>query len=219
MSFARQCSVCGTTVTTDQPSGSVTKCPNCGDLMRVGETPRPRPPQSAPALRQSLDRFLLGKMPLIVGVVCVVGFLYSFQTPPSPWVAVHYLCLITLIVLLSRAMIERLRPTGRTLAKVLSAIVAVLLVATYCNYGDIYEKRVENADHIYVNSYARTSSRPYYRWIIERNGGFLTHGSVKGREGKPHGEWTTLFNGQLSRSWYWYGEEISEGEWELRNKR
>ena len=45
--------------------------------------------------------------------------------------------------------------------------------------------------------------------------------------GKPHGEWENqdlragwwdLPGRGESKTWYWYGEEITEGEWHLRNK-
>jgi len=42
--------------------------------------------------------------------------------------------------------------------------------------------------------------------------------------GKRHGEWTFFFHGdddtppRLMASWYWYGEQISEGDWHLRNR-
>jgi formylglycine-generating enzyme required for sulfatase activity len=34
---------------------------------------------------------------------------------------------------------------------------------------------------------------------------------------KPHGIWTYWGNGGIEYTFYWYGEEVSEGEWHLRN--
>ena len=37
--------------------------------------------------------------------------------------------------------------------------------------------------------------------------------------GKPHGEWSIIGGSvpPFSKKYYWYGEEISEGEWASRN--
>lgn len=52
---------------------------------------------------------------------------------------------------------------------------------------------------------------PYWESLDSDN--FFSSGPLS-PSGKRHGEWTS--SGR--RRWYWYGDEISEGEWHLRNK-
>ena len=71
--------------------------------------------------------------------------------------------------------------------------------------------------------------RVFGRQLIHRD---MTHFDEKGHldweaggpmseSGKPHGHWTTtLWEPRLNWTdqWYWYGEEVSEGQWHLRNR-
>lgn len=56
-----------------------------------------------------------------------------------------------------------------------------------------------------------------HRWVR-----FASGGSAEGdfsESGKQHGQWTYVDDDwKVTHTWYWYGEEITEGEWYLRNK-
>jgi len=82
----------------------------------------------------------------------------------------------------------------------------------------------------YKDYYRRLSKRPYYRKMnLRKPGEFLTWYISQGPmtdTGKPHGKWswTNLdwdakpFESKQGIKFYWYGEELSEGNWHLRNK-
>lgn len=78
-------------------------------------------------------------------------------------------------------------------------------------------------------------ARPYYRkmWTSGTANDGLIHLSIEGgfsQTGKLHGRWHTwaMYSADSGMAigdrhtdkdeWYWYGEEITEGEWHLRNR-
>lgn len=78
-----------------------------------------------------------------------------------------------------------------------------------------YRETWTNKDGInYFDFYTR-SGQIYDRTIWSKD--FMHSGPMAGNT-KPHGEWDIRDDLKFSKRWYWYGEEISEGEWHLRNK-
>ena len=80
----------------------------------------------------------------------------------------------------------------------------------------------------YVDTYHRWSKQFVYRrmttWFDESPSSWILESVIcKGPMspgGKPHGYWvvTMLKPPYQEREWYWYGEKVSEGEWNTRNR-
>lgn len=79
----------------------------------------------------------------------------------------------------------------------------------------IYDNRVEHVTRRWNRQWVRGSHR------LQRDGSY-EHGPLT-QSGKSHGEWTVVHSvdGKVNvlTFWYWYGDQISEGEWALRNKQ
>ena len=79
----------------------------------------------------------------------------------------------------------------------------------------------------YRDRYRRWGRRLVYRWVASYDGNttedywaaFHSQGRMSA-SGRPHGPWQmNCYNPPYAKDvWFWYGEEISEGEWHLRNK-
>lgn len=62
----------------------------------------------------------------------------------------------------------------------------------------------------------RWGSTPTYEWIITPD--HSLNGSLS-PSGKWHGRWVYLSDdGYYQESWYWYGDEVSEGEFARLNR-
>ncbi len=75
----------------------------------------------------------------------------------------------------------------------------------------------------YLDTYTRLGLPTLvYREVFNLSGGGSACGPIAG-SGKLHGEWTYygVFHTSgniIEHRWYWYGKEITEGEWHLRTK-
>jgi hypothetical protein len=75
-----------------------------------------------------------------------------------------------------------------------------------------------------VTRYEKTpsGSEPSYVWYYPHADGPLGREGPCSFSGKRHGVWKTYSRSgdvlRTSHRWYWYGETVSEGEWNLRNK-
>ena len=76
----------------------------------------------------------------------------------------------------------------------------------------------------YVDTYRRGGTRPCFRRVLSEAGDsvFRRSGPMAG-ETKPHGKWTEFAYGASPMTmkviFYWYGDEVTEGEWHLRAGR
>lgn len=73
-----------------------------------------------------------------------------------------------------------------------------------------------DGDLQYQDIYSWTD-RPLHRTIIyngEKSGAMMA--GPLSPSGKPHGAWVAF--PPARRVWFWYGDEVSEGEWHLRNR-
>ncbi len=146
-----------------------------------------------------------------------LGWLFTLQPKPGPIVLVHYGLLVTAIVGVVRACAGKW-PAYRKWITVGGTVAGVCLVILY-GHHDYYEARWINEQGTkYVDTYHRFSRNLVHRWLFPAGGG-SSDGPMAG-EGtpKPHGMWTHLGNGGIEYTFYWYGEEVSEGEWHLRNR-
>lgn len=163
----------------------------------------------------------------IVAGCGLVAWLWTLGSPPSAWVVVHYLALAAGVVGIT------LEITGRTsqLKPFGVAIAACAVLGAWWLWPkfDCYnEQWVNDSGTTFTDSQTR-SGRHYHRRMQEKNEtlsdgtyilGNSMEGPMAGDPPKPHGHWTiTLWRPfTTSHLWYWYGDTITQGEWELRNK-
>lgn len=146
-----------------------------------------------------------------------LGWLVTLQPTPSPFIVVHYGLLIAAIVGAVRVCIDKWREFRKWIM-IGGSIAGVFLVVLY-SQNDYYESRWTNVQGTnYVDTYHRFSGQLVNRWVFFKDGR-SSHGPMAGEgKSKPHGKWTSLTNGEIEYTFYWYGERVSEGEWHLRNK-
>jgi len=130
------------------------------------------------------------------------------------------------------------RLINRPWAWYVCALVIVAAVVTW----RYFDYRIHNWSHTdsesgwqwtYTDYIYRGRDKPFYReghtWGGEGPNDDVITISFEGsfsETGKKHGHWQsfTLMSGDdmtkdhSEDEWYWYGEQISEGEWHLRNK-
>jgi hypothetical protein len=90
---------------------------------------------------------------------------------------------------------------------------------------DYYEQFwVSKNGFFYRDSVTRWGDYTFYRsmWKAEKDSYISASGGFSD-SGKQHGEWKyetgkSLFDNRSYSVWYWYGEELSEGEWHSKNK-
>jgi len=157
----------------------------------------------------------------LLGIALGITWLCTLWRPPSLLLLLNYPALAGLIVLVTRAACRRvpwpkLRPP---------VVVASCLVALWLNgWADRYDRRYRDKDGaLKVITRGRFSSRWNEKWIIypaESDSLLLSANGPLSKSGKMHGKWTWLWKKgkPLTYTWHWYGEEITEGEWHLRNK-
>lgn len=74
-----------------------------------------------------------------------------------------------------------------------------------------YRERWEDGGFHYTQIVRRIDGRPLSVFI---HGDDYTASGPVSESGKPHGEWSVRDGGLYSQpKWYWYGEEVTEGEW------
>ena len=102
----------------------------------------------------------------------------------------------------------------------------LMLVGWWAAYAamDTRTERWKNDNFEYVDVYSRWGHVHKTRrmTILDDEGKLQSMSSgAMSESGKPHGKWhLTLFPSfDSSDSWYWYGEEITEGEWHTRSGR
>lgn len=86
-----------------------------------------------------------------------------------------------------------------------------------------YTSHWENEEKVsFKDEYFRGAEFPFYRSASKlTDDEFWTAEGPMSDSGRMHGKWTfwNLRNDARTQpKWYWYGEEITEGEWHLRNK-
>ena len=75
----------------------------------------------------------------------------------------------------------------------------------------------------YIDTYSR-DRKLLHRFIMYESGDISTPEGGLSESGKRHGKWQSLIqepdgsNARMQSAWNWYGEQLTEGEWELRNK-
>jgi len=118
------------------------------------------------------------------------------------------------------------RRSGPRTAKWIGIPITLAAVVAW-GYFDTYESTWHNENVRFTDTYSRWGGNLVYRDLDifenEARQGlpvFSEEGPMAGT-GRPHGEWKVMIWKPDLRSetqFYWYGEEIDEGEWYLRNR-
>jgi hypothetical protein len=105
----------------------------------------------------------------------------------------------------------------RRFATWIASTIAISLFAIFA-FTDEQKETVETEDAWTVTSFTRWGGTPIYRDVhLSGRTDTWMHGPVS-QTGKAHGKWTSRIGASWKYVWYWYGEQVSEGEWHLRNK-
>ena len=153
-----------------------------------------------------------------------IGFLLLFllRQPPSLLVLLPYLGVLLMAisgaVLLSRRVPAVRSKTGKAVT-ICAAAFLIWLLAGFDQYETVRKSKESTTAR---TTYARWGGRPLHRSIFvqDKEGFFWMEGPLS-PSGKPHGEWKNGGTGvgpMEAREWFWYGDQITEGEWHLRNK-
>jgi hypothetical protein len=149
-----------------------------------------------------------------------VLFLWTMHSPPSLSVLVNYLALLAAPWLLGVGYGMPRQKRWPAYAGFMAGLVLWYLWAKV----DYYDHRWTDKDGFtFIDSTYRGEYRPFYRYMWksddERNDLFRTEGGFS-PSFKRHGPWDTFQTGAGPElhQWFWYGEEITEGEWHLRNR-
>lgn len=174
------------------------------------------------AYTEAINNFdWVGSVRTLSILVGLVGWIVTIQTPPSPFVLVHYAFLLMALVGIYLVFVNTWSAYKKAI-KIAGFVFGFSIVSLYAIKYDSFESHwTSDYGNTYIDTYKRWGDEFAYRRITFKDGGFC-HGPMKG-EGHPkqHGKWTCLgkwFRDGLEYTFYWYGEEVSEGEWNLRNK-
>ncbi len=234
-----RCPDCRTILKTNADrAGQRTHCPSCRCAVQVPNCtfyvePSP-PPVSAPAVlpaggrltiprKKTLAERLTEIVPFLpyVGLICGGAVALSlWETPPSLLWLLSYVAVVCVAVSAAYIVQNHWRRWRRAVW-VATLFVTPLLIWGYyktATYAVIWES--ESNDARYVDTYTR-ERRIVERLILFHSGSIWIASGGFSDSGKLHGKWSYLMrDGGLAEEsvWYWYGEEVSEGEWHLRSQ-
>ena len=150
-----------------------------------------------------------------------LGWLFTLQPKPSLFILVHYGLLVAAIVGAVRVCAGKWQVYRKWI--IIGGTAAGICLVILYGQHDYYRSSWTNERGTkYVDTYHRWSGRIVHRWVLLPDGSSLgtsLNGPMRGEgKPKPHGKWIRLGRGGLDYTFYWYGDEVSEGEWHLRNK-
>ncbi len=178
--------------------------------------------------------------------LCALWWAAGLRQEPGGWVFFHYAALGAAVFLLCEAVdrnyVKRNIPR---VAYLLLAAAALLLFGTFDGYEETWTN-IESKDWgkpdtqlpgyhgfdlelrgqkhtVYHDSRWRWSGAIYWRdfTVYGRNGEPFSSQGPMSTTNKPHGHWTEFSwsDFETHDRWYWYGDEVTEGEWHLRNRK
>lgn len=221
------CQHCGAAIKSqDGNAGHNLPCPKCGGYVSVP------PIIPAESIAQSASKNVdvppdYMKIGWGVGfAICLLTFLFTIRTPPGPGVIVHYLGLMFAVGMVAARLAERLVPKWTVAVAFVVALIAAYLwlrsdysMRHWTRRTEANDGRLDYTDY----TYRLNDDRPFYRdmWFTPDKGeSFHLRGGFS-ESGKRHGQWirVSAADAYIPQSdWFWYGEQVSEGEWHLRNK-
>lgn len=171
--------------------------------------------------RPGRERDLIRLFRRIAGVVAAITWALTIRSPAWTIAVVNYSALALAVSFVAAEIVEKRPGIGR------AAIPIILLCAIFAcaiwNHFDWYE--VNWTADIGAKNTDRTwrSGRAFQRVALfeMKTGPHRGVGKLAGDPPMPHGYWK-VENMQSHVStdiWFWFGENTTQGEWELRNKR
>jgi hypothetical protein len=194
--------------------------------MALSQEPPPPPPVAAPPLPPpKLPRWIVP----VVGA-CLVAFLATLHREEGWSVLIHYGAIVMAVVLIGVSVGERTLRTWPTAVAAGLGLAAALTWAQFDywvrEWSEVDESGVE---WFYTDYYGRGAPiyyRELHRYSSDVPGDDVFIASAEGgfsESGKQHGPWKSFEwrkdqDSCSSTKWLWYGEEITEGEWHVRNR-
>jgi hypothetical protein len=205
----------------------------------VSELPAIRPasvykePFDWPLFYSEMKKVAWGAL-IFVAVITWIATLHGSQA------LLHYLSMAFIVWLIARRICVRMPEKFRAWFVTLIVTSALFAWGRYDYRIERWEDTDDTGRQSYEDYFPRFGSRewPYYReyWLwMEKGCARATGGFTE--TGKQHGHWHSSVIGDDNPAylrigyeedgipgwyhkdvWYWYGEEITEGEWHLRNK-
>lgn len=163
----------------------------------------------------------LQKWPWALAVGGLLAWVGTLGSPPSLFVALHYGGLLVMPIGVAAAFAHRLPRSISRWSLLIGFGVGVLLCQVWVRFDTYVRREVEQREQdelVFRDTIARRNGRVVYRdltcWKKEGGLSWATHGAMS-ETGKLHGMWTSVDYTTLktTHDWYWYGEEITEGEW------
>jgi len=165
-------------------------------------------------VRKFATRFWQSPMPI---VLMVIVFLYTTMSPNGLRVLMNYSALLLAAIMLGQRVSQRFRPRLPA-AVILPWVLPVAAIYAWTQF-DYYEETWQGGSTTY-HDWQRRNGRVEYRRVSRD--GWSAEGPMAGDPRKLHGHWRyVIWKPKLQHddNWFWYGEEISQGEWELRNRK
>ena len=154
--------------------------------------------------------------------VGLLGWLFTLQQEPGIASSLHYGFLILALAGFYMIGVNKLPKDlkYKKYLKILFIVIGFYLISWYKKH-DYYQIRWTNEKgDEYLDTYKRSNSKDVQERSVSFKNGDSARGSfVNETEMKKHGRWIYVgADYHVEYEYYWYGEEISEGEWFLRNK-
>lgn len=150
-----------------------------------------------------------------VAVYILVFEASSRAKPPTMWWSLEFASIIELCV--AGAWFFGTKTKWSIKYFICAGIAIGFSIGIWRHQTATYRDRWSKGDVLYSDKYNRHEEIVYRFWSED---GTRSEGPMTSTH-KPHGYWETVHIGdsiiELDR-WYWYGDEVSEGEWNLRNK-
>ncbi|MEX0938206.1 MAG: hypothetical protein WDZ59_10145 [Pirellulales bacterium] len=187
--------------------------------------PPPRPVEKpAPTQPEDFDfsKLVIVLPALLIGTGFLVWASTVAQRPPYNHFGV-FLAAVGAIMLAAMKFSHQ-----RKLTIWIGIIVYLIVARTWWKYdwwesSDTMKHEYDGGSTRYFDTYSRATGAITHRTMTvndEDGGSLYNFSGPMSPSNKPHGHWEHLNwdTLKLTDRWYWYGEEITEGEWHLRNK-
>jgi hypothetical protein len=157
-------------------------------------------------------------IPYVVAVAAFFTWVNTACLPPGRTLLVNYGAVIVFGICVT-AIVQRRFGTTTIRSRVIGWGGMAMIVGLFIIWSryDFYTERNTLEGGGFIDFYMRRGSHhAFYKYI---DNGTILEGPCSA-SGKPHGKWKQIIWVPFSHNelYYWYGEEISEGEWHLRNK-
>jgi hypothetical protein len=185
------------------------------------------PPASArrkQAWTELVEQVPIRREVLLAAGAGVLGLIFYFTTlrPPGFLVWVNYASGFG-ASLLAGYFVAMLIPVGDRGRWLIAGVLAISAVVLWGQFDHYQDRWINDHGDKYSDWTHRWSSKVSHRtlWLKDHQQSAM-RGPMSGDPEKPHGRWqeTTTKPYQRSRdAWFWYGKRITQGEWELHNRR